>query len=760
MISRVYIYGFFAIGSLLFAFEGLTIWSIIFMILGLFPLFRIKGSPAYLHIFLSALVCFLFFAYGTITLENNVTTLSGDESVLQGKILTEPIRTSSKQVQFQVKTREGEKVQVFGGEKLTSVNPGETCSFEGVLNSPRRATNPFEFDYLDYLLKQRIHWIFQVNDERVACLQPSTLIDSSYLRKFRKSAIDFVTDARDSDAIGMVTALVFGDRSYIHVERLDQYQKLGIIHLLAVSGLHVGLLTFTIYQLLIRFGVTREYANIVLLIILPFYIVIAGGAPSVVRASLMCMAVLIANLLKWRLKALDSISVVCIILLLYDPFYLYHLGFQLSFLTSFALIVSSRLFIHCSGLLLMVRVTIVAQLISIPIILFHFYEVSLFTLPMNVLFIPFVSMWILPLSFIFVFTILLFPPIASLVYFLMSSTLTVMHSLVDVVMSLQWGMLVFGKPSMLMMLFMYISILLFFLQLETKQVKRITLSLLLIGFVFSAQNFLPYFKSEATITMLDVGQGDSIVIELPNRKGVYLVDTGGVISWGERGSFSSGPGSRIVEPFLKGKGIHKVDKVIITHGHIDHMGELCYLTNVMNIDQVLYPKSTSLPHQSIAPLTCAREKGIPIRWIEEGDRWQRGDSLFYVLHPTGEEVSENNRSIVFLAKINGVSVLFTGDLEKEGEQRIVNDYLSFHVDILKVGHHGSATSTTESFLQQIMPKTALIPVGRNNIYGHPNKEVINRLGEYNVEVLRTDLHGAIEVGVYRGEYETWPFINE
>ncbi|WP_096188332.1 DNA internalization-related competence protein ComEC/Rec2 [Evansella halocellulosilytica] len=759
MISRLYIYAFVAIGSLLAAFDGINFWAGIFFLFGILPIVQMRKKVFLIQLLLITLCIFIFYTYGLRTENKNVSQLSGEETILNGQILTEPAYSNTNQVNVQMQLMNGERVQIVGEDVLEAVFPSDHCILTGELNRPREPTNEFEFNYRHFLLKQRIHWIFHVSsDGDSVCERNTRKVSIEQLLQVRRNSLDDMSEKYAGEATGIIAALVFGDRSFLSDERLESYQKLGIIHLLAVSGLHVGLVTFAIFQLLIRVGITRDSASVMLCLFLPFYIILAGGAPSVVRASLMCIFVLLSSILKWKFKALDSISAVCILLLLYDPYYIYQLGFQLSFLTSFALIVSNRFFREYTGWQLMLRVTIVAQLISIPIILFHFYEVSLWTLPMNLLFIPFISMWILPLSFLFVLSLPLFNPLASFFYSLISLSLTVMHEIVDFVVSLNGSILVFGKPSNVIIIFMYAVIVLLFIQLESGRKRHLTLSLLAFVFVFAVQQFSPYFQKEAVITFLDVGQGDSIVIELPKRRGVYLIDTGGVVSWGESRSASSGPGSRIVEPFLKGKGIDKINKLIITHGHTDHMGEFCYLVDRFRVDEVLYPKSSTLPPNAVAQLICAQEKEIPLHWTEEGDRWEQADSFFYVLHPTGTEIDENERSIVLFASINEGTFLFTGDLEEKGERRIVNTYSPMQIDVLKVGHHGSNTSTIEPFLQHVSPKAGVIPVGRNSIYGHPHSDVVQRLYEHEVEVFRTDVNGAVEVVMLNGDIEIKPFI--
>lgn len=752
MNTRTYAYALLAVAGILLAVDGPGLWGIFFLVAGLFPMLagsRRKTGKA--EAVFALLLFLLFYFHGGWYSDRTASVLVGTETYFAGQIITEPVTTGSGQWSFQMKLNNGERIQVFLQENEEPPFYNDYCGFTGELVQPGQGRNPGSFDYGTYLKRQGINWIIRPDHFGPACRTNNTTLMAAAL-KFRKAGIEKIMAKDDAEASSLIAALVFGERSFLSADRTGVYQQLGILHLLAVSGLHTGLVAYSLYYLLCRIGITRERSSLVLIFILPAYIVIAGGAPSVVRASLMCIAVLAARQLKWKVKAADTLSILCLILLLYNPFYIFQLGFQLSFLTSFSLILSYNLYKNDSPVVQVIKVTIVAQLISLPLILYHFYEISLLTVPFNLIFIPFISFWVLPLSYFTTALLFIFPSAGSVSYYLISSTLRIVHTAADTAATWHWDMLVFGRPAGFMLILIVLSVLYFFTSYERSSGISRLFSSLIVCFLLFLQLIHPYFNNKAVITMLDVGQGDAVVIELPYRKGIYLIDTGGAVVFGEEPDIlnQKGPGIRALQPFLKEKGIKKIDKLIITHGHLDHMGDGCHVARKFPVKEIYFPQS-SPPAESVLPvLQCMLQTGSAFKLVSEGGGWKTGEAVFTALNPAGTEITENNRSIVLHAVIEEVAFLFNGDLEEEGEKRLISDYPVLSADILKAGHHGSRTSTTEEFLQHVSPKAVLISAGRNNLYGHPHGEVISRLEEQGIAVYRTDLQGAVEISVKRG----------
>ncbi|HEX7063855.1 MAG TPA: DNA internalization-related competence protein ComEC/Rec2 [Bacillales bacterium] len=704
------------------------------------------------------LVCsFIFslaFCYFLYIDHSNVTLLSPKQTQFVGTIASLP-ELDGDQLTFQMKLASGEEVRVtYYLQRKSQVSPirryrfGMICSFPGKLAKPPGASNYYAFDYRKYLYRKHIHW--QVTPDS---LSGSTCRDTEYslydrIQHWRGAGIRWVESRFPTDIRGISEALLFGWRSNVSEDLLQAYRNLGLIHLLAVSGLHVGLVVGALYFLMIRFGITRERGLDLLFLLLPLYALMTGGSPSVIRACVMAMVVLAALRLRRRLHALDGISWAALFMLALNPYQLFETGFQLSFLVSFTLIVSAP-FIqnrYPHPLSQLIAISIIAQLAAFPILLYRFYTISLLSLPLNLLFIPFISLFVLPFVSIGFFTSIFLPFLSAPLLAVLTFVIRLAHRLLLEIDSWHFGMLVFGKPPLWLVFILYAVIFYGFMIWESGGRKRLAKPAVLFLGLCLFQWFSPYLSDTGEVTMLDVGQGDSILIELPHRRAVYLIDTGGQVGFEKEPwrlqKHSFNVGRDVVLHELKARGIRAVDKLILTHGDRDHTGGAEALLGKVRIGSILFGKGPISEKGAKRLLGQADRLGIPIIRVKEGMGWKSGQTSFSILNPI-EAGDENNRSIVIAARLGGLKWLFVGDLEKEGEQRLIHDYSNLNIDVLKVGHHGSKTSTTEKFLDEISPRIALISVGENNIYGHPSPIVVKRLEEHGVKVLRTDINGAI-----------------
>jgi competence protein ComEC len=698
-----------------------------------------------------------FLAFGNFLYvdHSNETTLSPSQSDFFGKIVSLP-ELDGDHLTFQMKLQNTEKVRVsyylHDKQQVPGVKRyryGMMCRFSGELKEPSAARNFYGFDFRQFLYQQHIHWQLTPDElSRFSCINGDySLYDR--LQQWRGSGIRWIEMHFPKDTRGIAEALLFGERKDVSENVLNSYQDLGVIHLLAVSGLHVGLVVSALYLLLIRIGMTKERSLELLLFVVPLYIVMTGAAPSAVRAGFMAMVVLVALRFKRRLHALDGISWVALFMLAVNPYVLFQVGFQLSFLISFTLIVSAP-YIQShyeTRLAQLIAVSVISQLIALPILLYRFYGISILSLPFNLMFIPFISLFVLPVLFIAFFTSIFAPLLAQPLLSVLDFAIRFSHGLLVNIDSLQWGMLVFGKPSLSIVFLLYVVIFYGLMKWEGGGGRcRFVKPTVALVAVCLFQWVAPYLSESGEVTMLDVGQGDSILIELPHRKAVYLIDTGGTLSFGEqewqKQNHAFDVGKDVVLQELKARGIRKLDRLILTHGDEDHIGGAAALLGHVRIKEMLYGKGPITKPFVKELLTHASALGIPIIRVGEGMGWKVDGATFSILNPSGSETG-NSRSIVIAARLGELRWLFTGDLEKEGERRLIDDYPNLKVDVLKAGHHGSKTSTSEDFLRMIRPRLALISVGEHNLYGHPSPEVIERLKENKVKVLRTDQRGAI-----------------
>ncbi|RBW70485.1 ComEC/Rec2 family competence protein [Bacillus taeanensis] len=325
----------------------------------------------------------------------NHTKLPPNTSLLTGTISSIPI-VDGDHFSFRMKLSTKENVQItyrISQEKekklLKKINVGMLCRVEGNLQKPNSARNEGGFDYQSYLYYQKIHWLFYVKHLSVSSCVNQPLSSIERLKQYRQNSLQLIEKAYSAESEGIVSALLFGSRDLLEDEIRLSYQSLGLVHVLVVSGLHVGLIVSFLYFFFIRIGLTKEQAASFLIFTIPIYIVLTGGAPSVLRAGIMAIAVLIVMRFQLFWNPLDSISAAGLLLLAVNPYYLFHIGFQLSFLISFSLILSAKTVIN-DYRHLFTRfgwISFLAQLISFPLIITYFYEISLWSLFVNILFV-------------------------------------------------------------------------------------------------------------------------------------------------------------------------------------------------------------------------------------------------------------------------------------------------------------------------------------------------------------------------------------
>jgi competence protein ComEC len=683
------------------------------------------------------------------------TVYEQGEQTIYGVIQTVP-NIDGDSLSMRIKSGEKEVIQVHAYlydhddyQKGKAYSPGDSCQIKGTLSLPLPPTNFGQFHYQGYLRSQSINWIMRPEREGIQCVRTS---GNGYhqLQDWRQQQLHRIEKQVGIEYQGLMNALLFGDRTYIEEGLIEAYQRLGVIHLLAVSGLHVGMLVSLFFYLLIRLGLTKERTIEILLGMLPIYVIIAGAAPSVIRAAIMAMVVLGCIRFKRRLSPLTGIICVYLGYLFFQPFVLFHLGFQLSFLVSFGLIVSSPLIRrrYTNPIIQLLAVTFVSQLLSSPLLLIHTFEITWLSLPINMIYIPFITMIVLPLTLLSFILSFYIPSSLNFPLIFLEVVFPYIHDLMQKGANKNFASLVVGKPSSLIVLAYYGGILFASVLWEKGERFWWKWPTGILCLLFISQLVAPYVDSRAKVTMIDVGQGDSFLIELPFRKEIYLIDTGGTISFSnEEWRKRKRPfevGGDVVVPTLKERGIRKIDRLILTHGHLDHMGGAFALLQILPIKKVYYgkgPVEGEIEHQLLTQLD---QQGTKVEFIGEGFAWARAGATFQVLSPLGTETSLNNRSIVLYAEIEGVAFLFSGDLEEEGERRLITRYPNLQIDVLKAGHHGSRTSTTDVFLSHLDPKVILISAGRRNRFGHPHKEVTDRLEARGLLTFRTDLDGAIE----------------
>lgn len=632
------------------------------------------------------------------------------------------------------------------------LTPGLICRMKGTLEKPVSSNNENSFNYQTYLERKHIYWLLKPEKiELKNCRKTKGFY--SWLNSIRHQGISYLEEHFPEETVPLAAALLFGTSELMEEDTLESFRELGIVHLIAISGLHIAIIVTMIYFLLLRTGVTKEKSIILLFICLPIYGILAGASPSVNRSVLMTMLLL---LFSWRgrhrqIPIMDVISLTFLLYVFVLPNSIYDAGFQLSFMATAAILLSSPIILarYAQPVSLGLAVSYISMICTVPVLLYSFFEFSFISLLVNLLYIPLFNLFLLPSILIAFLFHLLFAEWADYLLVPLNDVIIFMNQLTEKISLLPWNSVVLGRPDPLFLfLYGWGFYLLFVLWEAGLKGMRRSLLFLLPFLLFTCQYAFNHFSLEGEITFLDVGQGDCIFIKLPFAQGTYLIDTGGNMQfeqkpWQMRKKRYE-TGEDTVVPFLKGKGITKIDKLILTHGDQDHAGGALAVLENIKVKEVVLPEVKERNELEKRIIQLSLVKHIPLKYVHEGEHWKAGEYVFQILSPEKDNVSlGNDGSIVLYAEIGGIKWLFTGDLEEEGEVKLIRKYPKLKADVLKIGHHGSHSSTTEAFIAQLTPHTAVISVGKNNRYGHPSQEVIDRLKERKIKIWRTDISGSI-----------------
>lgn len=631
------------------------------------------------------------------------TTYKENDSIFEGNILS--IKKYDTKTTLIIKEKnKTEKILVNYYEKIDKINLGDKVKIKGTLKLPSKNTVPNLFNYRKYLNNNNIYYILTASE--ITKIRNNTKILTHYKNKLQK----YINRKK---AHTYLNIFILSNKNDLDKEVLNSYQVNGLSHLFSISGMHITLLLGTILKLLDKVSYNRYYKYILLIIILIIYMYLTDFTPSILRSGIMFILLTLNKLFNFKIKTKNIIMLTFIIIVLINPYYIYNLGFQLSYLISFYLIIFAHIINKHKNYFKKLFITsLISFLVSFPIIISNYYQVNLLSIIINLLFVPIISYIVLPLAFI---TLIL--PTDSLLILTMDILEGISLSLTNI----NYLLLELPKPSIYLIIIYYAIITLLLIN------KKCFISLLTTIFIHKISiNFNPNME----ILFLDVSQGDSILLHYPHNKYNILIDTGG--------NYNYEISKNIIIPYLKSKGINKIDYLILTHGDNDHMGESINLIENFKVEKVIFncgPYNDlekelikDLDKKKIPYYSCIKELNID-------------DNKLYFLQ-TKEYDNENANSNVIYTELSGYKFMFMGDASSiTTEKEILNKYNLPDIDVLKVGHHGSRTSSSKDFINEINPKYSIISVGKNNRYGHPNKEVLNNLE--NSKIYRTDQDGSI-----------------
>ncbi|MGA8943143.1 MAG: DNA internalization-related competence protein ComEC/Rec2 [Thermoactinomyces sp.] len=632
------------------------------------------------------------------------------------------------------------------------------------LEKPAKARNPGGMDYQAYLFRRHIHWIGKGEGlENLTVFKENHAHPAVWMEKWRIGLVDKLESMYDEPVSGFLQGLLLGERRNIEPDWERQYAALGIVHVLSISGLHVTVLAGAVYSIFALIGLTREKAALIVLLFLPAYAVLTGLDAPVVRASIMAGLAMFALVFRQPKDSFSFLGLAFLLQLAWNPYQLFEAGFQLSFLLTAGLIVltdpiAGRLSLFHPSLRYLAAGNLVAQWLSFPVVIYHFREYSILSWLANLLIVPLFSFVILPAAFLLLVLGLIFSTGVQFMAGLLQSLILTVHLLIEWLSKWQGFHLTWKSPPGWWIILYYLATAVGVWEWlqpygkKTVQAGCGLLLLVLIGFAFTGKDHFT-----ARLAFLDVGQGDATVVETANGFTI-LIDGGGNAGfvrekWRKRKDpFEAG--ADIIVPYLKSRGIRQIDLLIMTHGDADHINGLLDVIERFPVQKAV--RNSRLPHNEIERniMKMLREQKIPVYLAKTGITWQIDEGvLLTFMHPDPGQGAKgsngtNDDSVVTLLSVYDFQVLLPGDIGIETEKQLVRRWNWPKIDLLKVAHHGSETSTHDEWLRVLNPRYAVISAGKYNPYGHPAPEIISRLKERGISIWRTDLQGAVifEIG--------------
>jgi len=658
--------------------------------------------------------------------------LAGTDLPITGVIAELP-EQSSQQARFDFLVEDSaqplpDKLRLSWYHTDAKVKAGQHWAFTVRLKPPHGSLNPGGFDYERWLFTENIGATGHIRPYPAPVLlgQDPPWRNVEVIRQIIGDRLA----AAMSDS-GLIKALTIGDGSGISQAQWAVFRKTGTIHLIVISGSHIGLIAGLVYFLVLKcwawtgwltWSPQRVAAGAAVLVG-TFYAALAGFSVPSQRAVVMLMVIMLAIIQQRHVRPFNTLAVALVAVLLYDPLSVLSPGFWLSFLAVAVIVYAVAGRLGKAGYVAeALKINWVTSLGLSPLLLWFFQQVSLCSPLANFIAVPVIGLLIVPLALLAVLLLFMLPDLAKFLLLSLDYVLQGLLWLLTKIAMLPLATVNHPQPSYSALLFAAAGLLLL---LAPKGIPNRWLGLVMLLPMAVAEPKKPAVGT-MEMTLLDVGQGLAVAVQTANHWLVY--DTGAKFS------AESDSGSTVLIPFFSLHGVTKLNSVIISHGDNDHIGGAASLLQAIPTDQLL----TSAPQQlnDYAPTVC-----------KAGQSWTWDEVSFTILSPGPQPfASDNDNSCVLKITANHGSVLLTGDIERTAESWLLEQYgEKLQSEILIAPHHGSKTSSSGSFLQAVKPSTVLIPSGYRNPFGHPHAKVLGRYREINTTWLNTADSGAIIV---------------
>ena len=666
---------------------------------------------------------------------------------------------------------------------------GKHLTLTGVLHRPQTKRNPGGFDYQAYLSRQGIVGIIDtkgiVRIGEQGGFPPLRWIETLRIRTERLIDNIYTDTEVETPSLEpslhaqLLKGILLGKRSDVPTETLDLFRNSGTFHVLAVSGLHVGLVAMFCYFGFSLFRFPQKILCLLTIIAVLIYACLIGFRPSVFRASLMAILFLFATLIDRDADLFNLLSFAALVLLLLNPQQLWDVGFQLSFVAVASIVYFvprmekplHRLWERAEGspsesedsvltkfrkvaikwVVLSYLVTFAAQIGTGPLIAYHFFRAY----PLGIIVGPFavglVSL-IVAVGMASVCVGFIWLPFAKLLGLLNDTIISLFLTLIGMFGQV-WGIVKLTPPTFgLFVLYMAFCLGITHWRAVYRQWKVASLIGLSVVTVWVWDAAIHEKGRLLEVITLDVGQGDAAIVRFPDNRTI-LIDGGIQRSYYDkqkRKRVEYDVGERIIEPYLDFHGIRKLDMVLLTHPDLDHGGGLAYILQNFKVERMLGISDMPIDSQTHRRLyAIVKARNIPYSFPYAGEIEFTSTATLNLLHPIDAastnllDTDKNDDSLVIKITYGEVDILFTGDIGKNAEFRLIASGRDLRSEILKVPHHGSRTSSSAPFLDAVQPRYAIFSLGQGNRYRFPHADVVERYRARGCPMLRTDVAGAI-----------------
>ena len=617
----------------------------------------------------------------------------------------------------------------------TEYKYGDIVKINGEYRNAQERTNYKGFNYRQYLKQKNIFGILNSEKSKKIDEKKSVFSLLNNLNESLSSCLDSTFSKEES---GILKAMLLGNKNSIDENTQEVFQNSSLAHILAISGLHINYIEFILRKILDTFINSKRKKDLIIICFLIIFCIFTGLSNSCIRACFMICFSIIGQMIYRKVNKVNSICFALLFILFFNPYSIYDMGLQLSFggiigLNLFKEIIKIKNTDNkiINYIVENLNTSLAVQIVILPIILYHFNKLSLTFFISNIL----VSILILPLLVLGYLSIIIIKFNLSFfisIIYLEKILLKIFLDIANFISKINISKILIVTPNILTIVIYYLLVLFvtFYGYKLKNKINKIIICILIFVVIFT--NFNLKFNQNLEINFIDVGQGDSCLIISPLNKKI-LIDAG---EGGPESIYDYG--KNVVLPYLLDRKISSLDYIMVSHFDSDHAGGVIEILENISVKNLIIAKQFEENECFKKVIEICNKKKINIIIVKAGDVLKIDKYLkFRILWPSNEikieENQINNNSIITRLECFNFKMLFTGDIEQVAEKAILNKYnesILLKSNVLKVAHHGSKTSTTEEFLKKVNPKIVLIGVGKDNKFGHPNDEVLERIQKY------------------------------